>query len=61
MAVAGWWLDLESEPVFVGDEGTTESSGRTRRVGVDVELRQQIFQKLWFDGDLNLAPGPVPR
>jgi hypothetical protein len=57
MAVAGWWLDLESETVFVGDEGTTESSGRTRRVGVDVELRQQIFQKLWFDGDLNLARG----
>ena len=57
LAVAAWWLDLESETVFVGDEGTTEASGRTRRVGVDVELRQQIMPKIWFDGDLNLARG----
>ena len=57
LAVAAWWLDLESETVFVGDEGTTESSGRTRRVGIDVELRQQLITNLWFDTDINLARG----
>lgn len=31
-AMSLWGLDLESETVFVGDEGTTEASGRARRV-----------------------------
>ena len=57
LAVAAWWLDLESETVFVGDEGTTESSGRTRRIGVDLELRHQLMSNVWFDGDVNLARG----
>jgi hypothetical protein len=52
-----WWLDLQSETVFVGDEGTTQASGRTRRAGVDIELRHQLTPTLWFDGDLNLARG----
>ena len=52
-----WWLDLQSETVFVGDEGTTEASGRTRRVGVDLEVRQHLASSLWFDADLNLARG----
>lgn len=32
-------LDLDSELVWVGDEGTTEPSGRTRREGLEAELR----------------------
>jgi hypothetical protein len=56
-AAAAWWLDLESETVYVGDEGTTEASGRTRRVGLDVEARQRVLPWLWLDGDLNLARG----
>ena len=31
-----WAIDLQSELVFVGDEGTTEARGPTRRRGVEV-------------------------
>ena len=56
-AVALWALDLESELVYVGDEGVTEPSGRTRRVGADVELRTRVLPWLWADADVNLARG----
>ncbi|MGH7613905.1 MAG: TonB-dependent receptor [Gemmatimonadales bacterium] len=36
VALAAWRLDLESELVYVGDEGVTEASGSTRRVGVSI-------------------------
>jgi outer membrane receptor protein involved in Fe transport len=37
VSAAAWMLALESELVYVGDEGTTEESGRTLRTGVDLE------------------------
>ncbi len=57
VAVAAWGLDLGSELVYVGDEGTTEAGGRTRRVGLDVETRVRLAPWLWLDADLNLARG----
>ena len=57
LGAALWWLDLESEFVFVGDAGTTEASGRTRRRGLDLEARLQLHPWLWADMDLNLARG----
>jgi outer membrane receptor protein involved in Fe transport len=57
IGAAAWMLDLESELVYVGDEGVTEASGRTRRVGVDVELRARLAPWLWADADVNLARG----
>ena len=57
MGAALWRLDLESEFVFVGDAGTTEASGRTRREGLDLEARLQLHPWLWADVDLNLARG----
>jgi hypothetical protein len=56
-ALAAWWLDLQSETVFIGDEGTTEASGPTRRLGVDAEWRQHLLAWLWADADVNLAHG----
>ena len=56
-ALAAWLLDLDSELVYSGDEGTTEPSGRTRRMGVDAEARVQLIPKLWADADINLARG----
>jgi outer membrane receptor protein involved in Fe transport len=44
-------LDLDSEIVWVGDEGTTEASGATRRLGVEAEARLEIFRWLWADAD----------
>jgi outer membrane receptor protein involved in Fe transport len=48
---------LEEELVYVGDGGSTEVSGRTQRIGVDVELRLQVTPWLWLDADLSLARG----
>jgi outer membrane receptor protein involved in Fe transport len=57
LAVVAWRLDLESERVFSGDEGTTEDIGRTRRHGLEVEARLRVVPGLWFDADVNLARG----
>ncbi len=47
-----WELDLSSELVFVGDAGTTEARGATRRYGVEVGARGQIYGPLSFNGSL---------
>jgi hypothetical protein len=47
-----WGLDLSSELVFVGDAGTTEARGATRRYGVEVGARGQIYGPLSFNGSL---------
>src|SRR5262249_42714896 len=44
-----WALDLKSELVFVGDEGTTEARGPTRRYGMEVAARGQVFGPLYFN------------
>jgi len=54
---SGWYLHMQEELVFIGDEGATERSGETRRVGMDAEIRAQITPWLWADLDLNLADG----
>ncbi len=56
-SLAAWYLHLEEELVFVGDEGTTEVSGETRRLGIDAEVRIQIAKWIWADIDLNLSDG----
>ena len=45
-----WWLDMNSELVFVGDAGTTEARGPTRRYGVEVGARGQIYGPLYVNG-----------
>lgn len=57
LAAALWGLDLTSELVWSGDAGTTESSGRSRRTGVDLEGRVRLVSWLWADADVNLAHG----
>lgn len=52
---AFWFLDLEQELVYVGDEGVVEPSGRTRRFGVDVSARYQFTDNLFADADVNIA------
>ena len=47
-----WAIDLKSELVFVGDEGTTEARGATRRRGVEVAARGQIVGPLYFNGSI---------
>ena len=54
-AVALWGIDIDSEIVWVGDAGTTEAAGATRRVGVDVEGRWALLPWLYADADLTYA------
>jgi outer membrane receptor protein involved in Fe transport len=51
IAAAAFGLDLASETVWVGDEGTTEPRGPTRRLGVEVELRLRLLAWLFADLD----------
>ena len=55
LAVALWGLDIDSEIVWVGDEGTTEAAGATRRLGVEAEGRLQIRPWLFADLDVTLS------
>jgi outer membrane receptor protein involved in Fe transport len=42
-------IDLDSELVWVGDAGTTEARGRTRREGVEADVRVSYLPWLWSD------------
>ncbi len=52
-----WGLYLESELVYIGDEGTVETNNPTRRIGTDLSIRYQINYKLFLDMDLNYNYG----
>jgi outer membrane receptor protein involved in Fe transport len=57
VGLAFWRYDLGREFVYVGDEGTTEESGATRRMGADLEARFKLRPWLWGDWDLTLSRG----
>ncbi|MDG1857904.1 MAG: TonB-dependent receptor [Emcibacteraceae bacterium] len=48
-ALSGFWLDLDSELVFVGDAGTTEINDGSRRYGIEFAGFWQATQWLAFD------------
>lgn len=48
---AGFLIDLGSETVWVGDEGTTEASGATRRFGLELAARYRISNWLFADAE----------
>jgi hypothetical protein len=50
-----WYLWLDQEFVYVGDEGVVEGGGRTRRVGADASVRYEVLKNLYADVDVNLA------
>lgn len=52
-----WMLNLEQEFVYVGDAGVVEPSGRTGRKGIDLGLRYQLSDYLFFDADANYTYG----
>jgi hypothetical protein len=51
--VAFWYLDLDSELLFVGDAGTTEAGRPSRRVGLEWTNYARICP--WLTLDLDLA------
>ncbi|MBL9002957.1 MAG: TonB-dependent receptor [Myxococcales bacterium] len=54
LAASLWGLELDSELVWVGDEGVTEAAGATRRLGLEFEGRLRITDWLFADLDLTL-------
>lgn len=50
-----WYLWLDQEFVYVGDEGVVEAGGRTRRMGFDLSARYELVKNLFADADLNLT------
>jgi outer membrane receptor protein involved in Fe transport len=50
-------LDLDSELVWVGDEGTTEARGATQRQGVELEAQLKPLSWLQADAEVALSRG----
>lgn len=53
--VAAWWMQLDQELVYAGDDGTIEPRGRTMRNGVDITARYQADRHLFASLNLNLT------
>lgn len=51
--MAGWYLELDQEFVYVGDAGIVEPSGQSRRYGFDLGLRYQYNKHWYINADLN--------
>jgi outer membrane receptor protein involved in Fe transport len=51
LAAALFRIDLDSETVWSGDEGTTEAVGPTRRKGIELEARLKVLPWLFLDAD----------
>lgn len=52
---AYWYLYLEQEFIYVGDEGIVEPDGATQRQGIDASIRYQLLDGLFWNFDANYA------
>ncbi|MCX7093347.1 MAG: TonB-dependent receptor [Methylobacter sp.] len=50
-----WWLDIDSELLFVGDAGTTEAGRPSRRYGVEWANYYSLTDWLTFDADFSYS------
>ncbi len=53
--IAFWWLDIDSELLFVGDAGTTEATRPSRRYGLELANYYSPTEWLTFDADYSLS------
>ena len=53
--VSLWWLEVDSELVFVGDGGTTEPSGKSQRYGIEIANYYKPLDWLTLDFDVSLS------
>lgn len=56
--MAAWYLYLQQEFVYVGDEGIVEPGGKTRRTGLDFIARCQLNKNIFANVNINLT---MPR
>ena len=50
-----WYLFSEEEFVYVGDAGIIEPSGKSERFGLDLGVRYQLSDKVYFNTDATLT------
>ena len=50
-----WYLWLDQEFIYVGDEGVVEPGGKTKRMGFDLSARYEVIKNLFADIDVSLA------
>jgi hypothetical protein len=50
-----WYLWLDQEFVYVGDEGVVEPGGQSKRYGYDLSVRYEVTKNLYADVDVSLA------
>jgi hypothetical protein len=55
--IAAWYLYLEQEFVYVGDDGNVEPGGKTRRQGIDIIARYQLSKNVFANANINLTKG----
>ena len=53
--VAAWYLYLQQEFVYNGDDANVEPSGKTRRVGIDIIARYQFTNNLFANFNVNFT------
>jgi outer membrane receptor protein involved in Fe transport len=55
VSAAVWYLELDSELLFIGDAGNTEASRPSKRYGIEVPLYYRPNDRLTFDVELALS------
>jgi hypothetical protein len=50
-----WYLWLDQEFIYVGDEGIVEPGGQTKRYGFDLSARYEVINNLFADVDVSFA------
>lgn len=53
--LSAWWLDIDSELLFVGDAGTTQASRPSRRYGLEFANYYTPTKWLTLDADVSLS------
>ena len=55
ITVAAWYLYLDQEFVYAGDDGNIQPSGKTKREGIDLIMRYQFTRNLFTSLNFNLT------
>lgn len=55
LQTALWYLWLDQEFIYVGDEGVVEPGGQSKRYGYDLSVRYEVTKNLYADVDVSLA------
>jgi hypothetical protein len=55
LQTAIWYLYLQKEYIYVGDEGVLELGGRSLRTGSDLSLRVELKKNIYADFDITLS------